>query len=207
MLIKTLKIAEIKENDYNPRVKLEKDTKEYRKISESIRTFGFIEPLVVNAYNMHCVGGHQRLQILKDAGKTEVECVVIHEPDLEREKALCIALNKIKGDWDIEKLSYLLKEENISSFFTGFEQSEIEKYLEGVKETDLLQETEETEEKEEKEEKEIETVVKIGDFSFTITSSEYYALLEDIRKKGIFYSEEIKEELKRRICNDFLGTD
>ena len=105
MEIRKIQIKDIRESEFNPRVRLEKGSPEYEQIADSIREFGFIEPLVVNGHNMRLVGGHQRLQVLKDMGAAAVECVMINEPDEDREKVLCLALNKIKGDWDMEKLA------------------------------------------------------------------------------------------------------
>ena len=50
--------------------------------------------------------------------------------------------------------------------------------------------------------RDVSTVIKIGSCSFTVKEPEYYALLEDIRDKGIFEPAEIKEELQRRILSD-----
>lgn len=55
------------------------------------------------------VGGHQRLKVLLAEGEKEVEVVVVDLPEKE-EKALNIALNKIHGDWDYEKLMFILDE-------------------------------------------------------------------------------------------------
>lgn len=44
-----------------------------------------------------------------DMGITEVECVII-EMGEEKEKALNIALNKISGDWDKDKLALLISD-------------------------------------------------------------------------------------------------
>lgn len=89
MLIRTVDINELHESEFNPRIKLEKTSKEYQQIAASIQEFGFVEPLVVNEHNMCVIGGHQRLQVLKDSGATEVECVMINETDPEREKRRC----------------------------------------------------------------------------------------------------------------------
>ena len=203
MLIKTVKINELHESVFNPRIKLEKSSKEYRQIADSVKKFGFVEPLVVNEHNMCVIGGHQRLQILKDSGATQVECVMINEIDPEREKTLCIALNKIKGDWDMEKLAHLLGRDEISAFPTGFEEGEVdlEKYLKDTIPTELMDEPEDALGTE-AEEKETATVIKIGGFSFTVKAKEYYALIDDIRDNGIFEPSEIKIELQRRILND-----
>jgi hypothetical protein len=60
---------------------------------------------------MTVIGGHQRIKVLKDLGYQEVECVVV-DLSKDEEKALNIALNKISGEWDEEKLADLLKDED-----------------------------------------------------------------------------------------------
>jgi ParB-like chromosome segregation protein Spo0J len=74
------------------------------------------------------VGGHQRLKILKEMGKTEVEVSVVKLDDA-KEKALNLALNKISGEWDMPRLKDLLEEINTGAFdneITGFDDNEIE---------------------------------------------------------------------------------
>ena len=99
MLIRTVDINELHESEFNPRIKLEKTSKEYQQIAASIQEFGFVEPLVVNEHNMCVIGGHQRLQVLKDSGATEVECVMINETDPEREKAWHSTRLRATGIW------------------------------------------------------------------------------------------------------------
>ena len=53
------------------------------------------------------VGGHQRLKVLIDSGITEVDVVVV-DMNTEKEKALNIALNKISGEWDTDKLALVI---------------------------------------------------------------------------------------------------
>lgn len=204
MLIRTVDIDELHESVFNPRIKLEKSSKEYQQIADSIQEFGFVEPLVVNEPNMCIIGGHQRLQVLKDSGVTQVECVMINETNPEREKALCVALNKIKGDWDMEKLAYLLGDDEVSAFPTGFDEGEVdlEKYLKDTEPVDNISEESQEVPTEARMEKEPVTVIKIGNFSFTVKASKYYALIDDIRDNSIFEPAEIKAELQRRILND-----
>lgn len=207
MEIRKIQIDDIRESEFNPRVRLEKDSTEYQQIEASIQEFGFIEPLVVNEHNMRLVGGHQRLQVLRDTGIAEVECVMINEPDEDREKVLCLALNKIKGDWDMEKLAVLLGDDDISVFPTGFLAGEVDldKYLEDAPEDPLGGDDNsdaEAESEAEEDLRDVSTVIKIGSYSFTVKAPEYYALLEDIRDKGIFEPAAIKEELQRRILSD-----
>lgn len=142
MKIETLNIADIRASSFNPRITLEKGSREYEAIAASIREFGFVEPLVVNSHNMCCLGGHQRLSVLKDMGVESVECVMVEEPDQAREKALCVALNRIKGEWDMDMLAALLQDEAVFSLPTGFEEGEVdlERMLEDVEPPELSEE-------------------------------------------------------------------
>ncbi len=129
MNIKKLNIEEITNADYNPRIELKPGMVEYEKLKNSIKQFGYVEPIIVNGNNNRIVGGHQRLTVLKDLGYTEVE--VIHvDLDEAHEKALNVALNKISGDWDYEKLEELLNDINLNTSldleFTGFSRDEID---------------------------------------------------------------------------------
>lgn len=83
---------------------------------------------------MTVIGGHQRLKVLKELGYTEVECVVV-DLDQKKEKALNIALNKISGDWDNDKLEELLaelKQTDIDMDITGFSFDEVDEILKDI---------------------------------------------------------------------------
>ncbi|HBZ09133.1 MAG TPA: DNA modification methylase [Bacillus bacterium] len=128
MLISKISINEINPAPYNPRVDLKPGDPEYEKLKRSIQEFGYVEPLVWNKQTGNLVGGHQRLKVLIDEGVTEVQVSVI-DMDLTKEKALNIALNKISGEWDDEKLAELLHELSQSSIgidLTGFEEEELD---------------------------------------------------------------------------------
>lgn len=111
METRIFKLDELNPAGYNPRKDLKPDDKQYQDIQNSIEQFGFVEPLVVNVHdgkNM-IVGGHQRFKILKASGVSTTEAVVVDLDD-QKEKALNIALNKIDGEWDNEKLQELFRE-------------------------------------------------------------------------------------------------
>jgi ParB-like chromosome segregation protein Spo0J len=77
------------------------------------------------------VGGHQRLKILRELGRTEVDVSVVDLPE-DKEKALNLALNKISGDWHMPKLKDLLIEIDTGAFdieITGFDSDEIENMM------------------------------------------------------------------------------
>lgn len=124
--------------EYNPRVDLKPGDKEYDKLKRSIEEFGYVEPIIYNKRNNTVVGGHQRLKVLKDLGYTDIDVV---EVDLNEndEKALNIALNKVSGDWDNEKLEELLNKLNNEADFdislTGFDENEIEELLKSAMES------------------------------------------------------------------------
>lgn len=115
MLIKQLPIGDLKPADYNPRKDLQSGDPEYDKLKRSLTEFGYVEPVIFNATTGRVVGGHQRLKVLADLGHEAVDCVVV-ELDDTREKALNVALNKISGDWDEDKLALLIADLDASDF-------------------------------------------------------------------------------------------
>ena len=133
MEFKKLQISDLKPASYNPRKELKPGDKEYEKIKNSITEFGYVDPVIVND-DMTVIGGHQRLNVLKDLGYKEIDCVVI-SIDKTKEKALNIALNKITGEWNQELLADLIKDLQDSDFdvaFTGFEPPEIEQLFKSL---------------------------------------------------------------------------
>ena len=107
MQIEKKNVSQLLPADYNPRKDLKPGDKEYEKLKRSIEQFGYVEPVIWNATTSRVVGGHQRLKVLIDMGITEVECVIV-EMGEEKEKALNVALNKISGEWDNDKLALLI---------------------------------------------------------------------------------------------------
>ena len=113
--------------EYNPRVELQPGDPEYERIKRSIETFGFVDPIIANADGT-IIGGHQRYNVLRDLGYDSADVVVVDKTK-EEEKALNIALNKISGEWDEEKLYELLMELDLSDIdmqLSGFTHSELE---------------------------------------------------------------------------------
>ena len=137
MNIQKIEINKINPAAYNPRIDLKQDDPEYKKLKNSINTFGYVEPLVWNKKTGNLVGGHQRLKILIEQGFNEVEVSVV-DLTLEKEKALNLALNKIRGDWDNGKLAILLdelnKNQDLDIKLTGFDMSEISQILDRAEE-------------------------------------------------------------------------
>lgn len=130
MEIQKIDINKLIPATYNPRKDLKPNDEEYIKIKNSIINFGYVEPIIINK-DFTVIGGHQRLKVLKELNYEKIECIVV-DLDKTQEKALNIALNKISGEWNTEKLENLLQEllqENFDVNLTGFDSEEIDNIL------------------------------------------------------------------------------
>ena len=127
MEIRKVPISLLNAAPYNPRKDLQPGDPEYQKIARSIEKYGCVEPIIWNERTGNVIGGHQRLKVLAATGAVEVDVSVV-QLSLEDEKALNLALNKISGQWDNEKLSAVLQD--LSAGFdvevTGFDQHEVD---------------------------------------------------------------------------------
>ena len=137
-----IKLTQIQKASYNPRIISEENKK---KLENSIRNFGLVEPIVINLKNNTIISGHQRYDILTDMelldgnlAEQEYNLVkygdyglVLTEdepllPNEDYEKALNITLNNtnLTGKYDFEQLSSLFKELEFNGFdveLTGFD--------------------------------------------------------------------------------------
>lgn len=131
MNIEKMKLSELRPAEYNPRVELKSGMEEYEKLKQSILEFGFVDPPIFNKRTGNLVGGHQRVTVAKELGLfDEIEVSVVDLP-LEKEKALNIALNKISGQWDEDKLALLLNELDENELnISGFTDKEIQEVIE-----------------------------------------------------------------------------
>lgn len=153
--IQTIAIDKLNPAKYNPRVDLQPGDPEYEKLKRSIKEFGYVEPIIWNKRTGNVVGGHQRLKILKSEGHKEVKVSVVDLDD-NKEKALNIALNKISGDWDEEKLNRIFIELqddlDIDMELTGFDIEEIDDILANFDTSEVEEDDFDIEEELEKEE-------------------------------------------------------
>lgn len=212
---KVLPLADIVECPYNPRVAIERNTPEYDTLRRSLEQHEVVEPLVVNVHNMRCIGGNQRLTVMRDMGISEVLCSIIDQPDEAKEKKLCLALNRIGGRWDTDKLGDLLRDDEVLEWETGFDEAEVRLYrqIEDAQEPDVGDDSddpenpdgdpdvdEDDEEEPAPDESTINaTVVRIGHYSFKVEYSAYKRLIDDIMENGIFAAPDIEAEIKRRL--------
>ena len=127
MEIVKMKLSELNPAEYNPRKALKPGDPAYEKLKASILSFGNVEPIVWNRSTGNVVGGHQRLRVLLDLGVTESEVSVVELSEVD-ERRLNIALNKITGEWDDEKLASLLADitdRGAELYPTGFDEQEL----------------------------------------------------------------------------------
>ena len=110
MLLKHYKLSDINPAKYNPRKITDK---ELSGLTESIKKFGFIDPVIMNIRGGKniLVGGHQRLRVAEILKIKEIPVVEV-DLSVSEEKALNVALNSptLSGKYDEEILSGLLDE-------------------------------------------------------------------------------------------------
>jgi len=135
-----VKLSDIRESEYNPRVKGIINSE----LIDSISKFGYIEPIVVNTREHEdftgnerswtIIGGHQRYNaLLTTYGPEYTIDVVLVNFDKKTEKEANLALNKIKGEWDFDKLRVLLQEfKSYDIVPVGFDFGDVDKLLSSV---------------------------------------------------------------------------
>lgn len=105
-----VKVADLNPVAYNPRAIT---PEKFEALKESIRTEGFVEPLVVQKKGLRIIGGHQRLRAVKElsieacVSPPDLPCIVLDIDDVHAKK-LNIKLNKIRGDFEARMLGELL---------------------------------------------------------------------------------------------------
>lgn len=125
MKLVEMPLDKLKPAAYNPRVELTEDMEEYQALKKSIEEFGDVEPIVWNQRTGNIIGGHQRYNVLKALG---YKAAMVSVVDMEeaQEKTLNIALNKVEGEWDEEKLKTVLEELDFEDVqLAGFNMDEV----------------------------------------------------------------------------------
>lgn len=116
---------------YNPRTISDHDLVA---LARSMASFGVVEPIVVNRRTGRIVGGHQRVKAAEASGIEELPVVHV-DLDEAQEKQLNLALNRISGEFDLDKLADLLRELELVGAdldLTGFTQTEIDDLIRGL---------------------------------------------------------------------------
>lgn len=135
-----IKISKLKLAEYNPRRISEKDLASLKK---SLEKFGFIQPVVINK-DFTVISGHQRIKAWGEMGNDMVPTLQLAITKTE-EKALNLAMNKIGGEWDVDKLFSVMNELRVTDEleFTGFDEKEVSKILDSFIDEEPEEEIEE----------------------------------------------------------------
>ena len=113
-----MRVVEKKLDDLIPYAKNAKrhDETQIANVAESIKQFGFVQPVVVDK-NGVIVIGHCRTLAAKKLGMKTVPCVMVDELTDEQVRALRIIDNKTnESPWDMELLAEELPELNLDGF-------------------------------------------------------------------------------------------
>lgn len=139
--------AELKPYDKNAK---KHDKKQIANVAESIKQFGFVQPIVLDKDN-NVIIGHCRLEAAKKLHIDEVPCVMADDLTGEQVKKLRLLDNKLnESDWDID----LIADEIADLDFDGFD---VDWELPEDEETEIIEdEAPEVDE-------EAEPITKIGD--------------------------------------------
>ena len=110
--------------------------KQVKQIAESIRSFGFTNPVLIDSAG-NILAGHGRVEAAKLLGMVEVPCVRLEHMSPEQKRAYVLADNKLalNAGWDDEILAEELRgllETDFDVEITGFSISEIDSLVEGL---------------------------------------------------------------------------
>lgn len=109
-------------NDLIPYAKNTKkhDRKQIANVAESIKQYGFVQPVVIDRDGVIVIG-HCRVLGAKKLGMKEVPCVCVDDLTPEQVNALRIVDNKSnESDWDMDLLAEELPELDLSAFDFDF---------------------------------------------------------------------------------------
>jgi DNA modification methylase len=130
--IEEVSIGSLKASSYNPRKMTEKQEID---LTESIKRFGLIDPIIVNSYKEReniIIGGHARFKLAKKLDFKTVPVVYLSLP-LNKEKELNLRLNRNTGEWDYE----LLKSFEVDLLLdTGFDELDFSKIFDDTLEVE-----------------------------------------------------------------------
>jgi ParB-like chromosome segregation protein Spo0J len=128
MIVRTAKLTELHADPSNAR---SHDERNLSAISDSLKAFGQVEPLVVQKSSGKVIGGNGRLEVMRRQGVTECSIVEVDISDSQA-VALGIALNRTGelAAWNDETLAKLLESLPDDVFAaTGFSDSDLKDLL------------------------------------------------------------------------------
>ena len=130
------KINELKQYENNSRTH---DESQIKQICESIKEYGWTNPVLIDENNM-IIAGHGRVEGGKKLNIKEVPCIVLSGLTEAQKKAYVIADNKmaLNAGWNEELLKTeleKLKELDFDLELTGFSKKELDKLFDEINES------------------------------------------------------------------------
>ena len=123
--IEQVPIDDLRPDPTNPR---RVSDEELDSLERSIRSFGFVQPVLARREDGVVIGGHQRLLAARRLGLATVPVTYL-DLSIEQSRVLNLALNKISGSWDQQLLARLLADlnasPNVDLTLSGFGEDEI----------------------------------------------------------------------------------
>ena len=117
MDIKNLPLTDLVPYDKNAK---KHDKRQINNVAESIKQYGFVQPIVIDKNNVVVIG-HCRLLAAKQLKMKEVPCVCVEDLTEEQVKALRIVDNKSnESPWDFDILPDELADLDLSDFSFDF---------------------------------------------------------------------------------------
>lgn len=134
--IKKRRVSTLYNNPNNARVHSEYQISQ---LAESIREFGFNNPLLIDEQG-NVIAGHGRLEAAKQIGLTEVPVIVLAHLSDRQKAAFALADNRItlNSSWDMQKLTEevsKLADKDFDLSLIGFSEEELDMML---RSSDLL---------------------------------------------------------------------
>lgn len=202
MTLEYLALDEIIPYEYNPR----DNEKAIPAVANSIRSFGFLIPCVIDSNNV-LVAGHTRTEAARLIGMREVPCIRAEYLTQEQVNAFRLIDNKVaeQATWDHDMLAGeigKLSELGLDYTKFGWSQAEIDCLSEVVSEECLRAPVtldEESQRNVAARRAPITTRVVIGEFVFFIPAAQYRVWADGIRELTQYSEEAITQELKRRL--------
>ena len=112
--------------------------KQIRQIAESIRRFGFTNPVLIDGEN-RILAGHGRVEAARELGMATAPCLRVDHMSAAEKRAYVLADNKLalNAGWDEELLALELKELMAADIdfgvdVTGFSIAEVDQLIEGL---------------------------------------------------------------------------
>jgi DNA modification methylase len=133
--VETISLEELRPWPRNARTH---SRKQIRQIAESIRRFGFTNPVLIDGEN-RILAGHGRVEAAREIGMTTAPCLRVDHMSAAEKRAYVLADNKLalNAGWDEELLALELKELmsadiEFSVDVTGFSIAEVDQLIDGL---------------------------------------------------------------------------